>query len=109
MIPHMKRHLEQEFSCIGFRIPEGRLTAFRGSCRVRKNSFSWRVRPDLRTDSIWGVSRVKSYEGRAVVSHISRKTSEMWGTQDLWSGRRLVWMVLTQTLKPVPTPPVPSE
>ncbi len=26
-------------------------------------------------------SRVKSYGDRAVVSHISRKTSEMWGTR----------------------------
>ena len=28
-----------------------------------------------------GVSSVKSYDVRAAVSHISRKTSEMWGTQ----------------------------
>jgi hypothetical protein len=38
---------------------------------------------------IYDGQRVESYEDRAVVSHISRKTSEIWGTQDLWSGRRL--------------------
>jgi hypothetical protein len=35
------------------------------------------------------VERVESYEDRAVVSHISRKTSEIWGTHDLWSGQIL--------------------
>src|SRR5258708_1814314 len=34
-------------------------------------------------------SRLKSLNDRAVVSHISRKTSEMWATRRSWLGQSL--------------------
>ncbi|MDT7813695.1 MAG: hypothetical protein QOJ42_3611 [Acidobacteriaceae bacterium] len=41
-----------------------------------------------------------------MASHISRKTSEMWGTQNLWSGQRLFGNeVLTQAMTVFRNPP----
>jgi hypothetical protein len=34
--------------------------------------------------SIDSASVIRRQKERFVVSHISRKTSEIWGTQDLW-------------------------
>src|SRR5882757_10488446 len=57
-------------------------------CPISRSFFARCGIPQILTVRLQGPRKLRSCNERAVESHISRKTSEIWGTRDRWSGQR---------------------